>query len=214
MNASNNPILKVYRNHNFRLLWAGQGASLLGDQFELIAAPWLVLKLTHDPLALGFVLALSSIPRALFMLVGGAITDRFSARSVMLISDILRLGLTAVMAVLIFSVGLQTWMLYAFALLFGLVSGFFNPAANSIVPHLIGKEDLRSGNSLIQGTAQLTSFAGPVLAGGLIALFSSSSSVGTAGIALAFGLDAAAGVGCAAAGLDLDSFANKAHRKP
>src|SRR5664280_1586603 len=91
MNVSKNPIRKVFQNRNFRFLWAGQGASLLGDQFELIAAPWLVLKLTHDPLALGFVLALSSVPRALFMLVGGAITDRFSARNVMLISDSLRL---------------------------------------------------------------------------------------------------------------------------
>jgi MFS family permease len=190
MNASINLIQKVLQNRNFRLLWAGQGASLLGDQFELIAAPWLVLKLTHDPMALGFVLALSSIPRALFMLVGGAITDRFSARTVMLISDALRLGLTAAMAVLIYTGAVQTWILYVFALLFGLVSGFFNPASNSIVPHILGKEDLRIGNSLILGTAQLTGFAGPVLAGGMIALFSTTSSGGIAGIALAFGLDA------------------------
>ena len=190
MNVSKNPIRKVFQNRNFRFLWAGQGASLLGDQFELIAAPWLVLKLTHDPLALGFVLALSSVPRALFMLVGGAITDRFSARNVMLISDSLRLILTAVMAVLIFTGGMQSWVLYVFALLFGLVSGFFNPASSSIVPHIVGKEDLRSGNALIQGTAQLTGFVGPVLAGALIALFAGPSSVGTEGIALAFSLDA------------------------
>jgi MFS family permease len=166
MNAPKNPIQKVFHNRNFRLLWAGQGASLLGDQFELVAAPWLVLKLTHDPLALGFVLALSSVPRALFMLVGGAITDRFSARNVMLISDILRLVLTAAMAVLIFTGRMQTWTLYVFALFFGLISGFFNPASSSIVPHIVGKEDLRSANALIQGAAQFTSFAGPVLAGG------------------------------------------------
>ncbi|MDR3574117.1 MAG: MFS transporter [Anaerolineaceae bacterium] len=190
MSTSKNPIQKVIQNRNFRLLWAGQGASLLGDQFEMIAAPWLVLKLTHDPLALGFVLALSSIPRAVFMLVGGAVTDRFSERTIMLISDILRLALTTVMTVLIFTNGLQTWMLYAFALHFGLVGGFFNPASSSIVPHIIGKEDLHSANSLIQGTAQMTNFAGPVLAGGMIAVFSSASSVGMEGIAMAFGLDA------------------------
>jgi len=171
MATSNSPIQKILHNRNFRLLWIGQGASLLGDQFELIAAPWLVLKLTHDPLALGFVLALSSIPRALFMLVGGAITDRFSARNVMLISDILRLGLTAIMAFLIFTGTIQTWVLYVFAFLFGLVSGFFNPASSSIVPYIIGKKHLSTGNSLIQGTAQMTSFTGPVLVGGLIALF-------------------------------------------
>jgi hypothetical protein len=190
VNIAKNPVQKVWLNRNFRLLWAGQGASLLGDQFELIAAPWLVLKLTHDPLALGFMLALSSVPRALFMLIGGAITDRFSARNVMLLSDVFRLALTVFMTILIFTGDVQTWILYVFAILYGLVSGFFNPASSSIVPRLVEKEDLSSGNALIQGTAQLTSFAGPVLAGGLIALFSGPSSVGTEGIALEFGLDA------------------------
>lgn len=50
----------------------------------------------------------------------------------------------------------------------------------------------------MQGTAQLTNFVGPILAGGLIALFSSTSagttSVGMTGIALAFGLDALDGL--------------------
>ena len=149
---------------------------MLGDQFEMIAAPWLVLNLTHDPLALGTVLALSSIPRAAFMLLGGAISDRFSARTIMLISDTIRLALTAAMALLVYTGKMQVWQLYAFALLFGLVSGFFNPAANSMVPHIVEKDDLQAGNALIQGTAQLTSFVGPMLAGGLIALFASGQS--------------------------------------
>jgi MFS family permease len=194
MNAKGNSIQKVIRNRNFSLLWAGQGVSLLGDQFEMIAAPWLVLNLTNDPLALGTVLALSSIPRAAFMLLGGAISDRFSSRMVMLVSDVIRLALTVVMALLVFTGGIQIWQLYAFALLFGLVGGFFNPAANSMVPHIVENDDLQAGNALIQGTAQLTSFVGPVLAGGLIALFangqSGPSSAGMAGIAAAFALDA------------------------
>jgi MFS family permease len=194
MSTQANPMQNVLRNRSFRLVWAGQGTSLLGDQFEMIAAPWLVLKLTNDPLALGVVLALSSIPRAIFMLLGGAISDRFSARTIMLASDAIRLVLTALMAGLIFSGGVQIWMLYVFALIFGLVGGFFSPAASAIVPHLVEKEDLQACNALVQGTAQLTNFVGPVLAGGLIALFSSTSAgattVGMTGIALAFGLDA------------------------
>ena len=65
-------IPEIFQNRNFRLLWAGEGVSLIGDQFYLIALPWLVLKLTGDPLAMGTVLALAAVPRALFMLVGGA----------------------------------------------------------------------------------------------------------------------------------------------
>ena len=56
---------------NFRLLWIGEGISLLGDQFYMIALPWLVLSLMGNALAVGTVFAAAGIPRALFMLVGG-----------------------------------------------------------------------------------------------------------------------------------------------
>jgi len=73
MTATSNPkpLQKAFRNPNFRMLWADQMTSILGDQFSMIALPWQVLQLTSDPLALGTVLALSNIPRALFMLEGG-----------------------------------------------------------------------------------------------------------------------------------------------
>ncbi|MCB0207127.1 MAG: MFS transporter, partial [Anaerolineae bacterium] len=119
---------------DFRLLFAGSTMSSLGDQFALVATPWLVLQLTGDPLALGIVLALEGLPRAIFMLLGGAVTDRFSPRLVMLVSDLIRLLLTSLMVVAVFTGTVQMWMVYAFALGFGLVAGFAVPAANSIVP--------------------------------------------------------------------------------
>src|SRR5512135_851529 len=95
--AARNPMLRVLGLRDFRLLFGGATTSLLGDQFALVATPWLVLELTGDPLALGIVLALEGVPRAVFMLVGGAITDRFSPRLIMLISDVIRLVLTGLM---------------------------------------------------------------------------------------------------------------------
>ncbi|MEZ4769675.1 MAG: hypothetical protein R2844_14750 [Caldilineales bacterium] len=74
----NNPMGRVMSLPDFRLLFAGSTTSSLGDQFALVATPWLVLQLTGDPLALGIVLALEGLPRAIFMLLGGAVTDRFS----------------------------------------------------------------------------------------------------------------------------------------
>jgi hypothetical protein len=53
------PARNVLRLRNFRLLWLGQGTSMLGDQFYLIALPWLVLRVSADPLVLGMVLALA-----------------------------------------------------------------------------------------------------------------------------------------------------------
>jgi MFS family permease len=192
MNTGNG-MKSVIKNRNFKLLWLGQGASLLGDQFSLIAAPWLVLKLSNDPLALGAVLALTGIPRAVFMLAGGAITDRYSPRAIMLISDILRLALTALMAVLIFSGNINLGMVYVFALLFGAVAGFFTPASSAVVPQIVPQRDLPAGNSLTMGMLQLTQFIGPAIAGGIIAFFAHSAS-GTApdlfGIGLAFSFDA------------------------
>jgi MFS family permease len=57
---------------NFKWLLRGGVISMLGDQLTMVALPWLVLKLTGDTLALGLVIALMSIPRAAFILIGGA----------------------------------------------------------------------------------------------------------------------------------------------
>lgn len=150
-----NPMLRVMSLRDFRLLFAGSITSLLGDQFALIATPWLVLQLTGDPLALGIVLALEGIPRAAFMLLGGAITDHFSPRLIILISDVIRFVLTGILALIVFTGTIQIWMVYAFSLGFGLVAGFAIPAENSIVPMLVKEQDLQAGNSIIMGITQL-----------------------------------------------------------
>jgi MFS family permease len=178
---------------NFRLLWIGEGISLLGDQFYMIALPWLVLELTGSALALGTVIALAGIPRALFMLVGGAFADRFSARSVMMASNLARLVLVAALSALVLTNTIRIEMLYAFALAFGLADAFYFPAQSAIVPQLLPAEQLQAGNTFVQGTAQLSVFLGPVLAGGLIALLGQNATAngapGTEGIGIAFGID-------------------------
>src|SRR5215471_11995738 len=104
---------------NFRLLWIGEGISLLGDMFYLIALPWLVLQLTGSALALGTILALASIPRAVFMLIGGAFVDRYSPRTVMIWSNAARFVLVALLSVLVLTNTTQMWILYVLALAFG-----------------------------------------------------------------------------------------------
>jgi MFS family permease len=183
--SSQSPIARVLALRDFRLLVAGTGASLLGDQFYLIATPWLVLQLTNDPLALGVIIGLGGIPRAVLMLLGGAVTDRFSPRRILIAADILRLILTALMAAAVFTGSVQVWMLYAVSLGFGIVAGFAIPAGNSIVPTLVAEQDLQAGNSIILGSTQLAGFIGPTLAGFLIGGLSDS----LAGIGLALAVD-------------------------
>lgn len=190
-----NPLRRVLRRRDFRLLWIGQATSLLGDHFHFIAISWLVLQLTGDPLALGTVLALGGVPRAVFTLVGGAITDRFSPRTVMLLSDSVRLALTVVMTALVLTNAMQVWMFYGFALIFGVVSGFFMPASMAILPTVTPAEELQGGNALVQGTSQLVSFVGPMMAGAAIAWFAHAGADGARsdqfGVGVALALDAA-----------------------
>ena len=122
--ADSSAMRALFTSRNFILLWIGEAISLLGDQFYMIALPWLTLQLTGDPFAIGLVLAVAGIPRALFMLIGGSITDRFSPRMVMFASNILRMLLVHVLALVVFTGMIQVWMLYIFALLFGLMMPF------------------------------------------------------------------------------------------
>ncbi|MCB1516000.1 MAG: MFS transporter [Hyphomicrobiaceae bacterium] len=179
-------ISKIFGLDDFRRLFAGTTTSQLGDQFALIATPWLVLQLTGDPLAVGLVLALEGAPRALFMLVGGAVTDRFSPRMTMLISDLLRCGLALLLAVAILTGQIEMWVVYFFSLGIGLVAGFAVPAGNAIVPMIIDDADLQAGNAAVMGGGQIMGFVGPVVAGLLIGSFSNS----LAGVGIAFLVDA------------------------
>jgi MFS family permease len=188
-------LLSALSSREYRLLWIGQTISFLGDQFHLVALPWLVLTLTDDPLQLGLVLACSGIPRAAFMLLGGAWADRHSPRLIMLASDAIRFLVAGTLSVAILTNTLQLWMVYALAIVFGTVSGFFHPAANAAIPRLLEDEKLESGNSLFQIADQAAAFLGPAAAGVLIAWFGRSVISGEevaslTGIGIAFGLDA------------------------
>jgi hypothetical protein len=52
--ATNTSPANILKIRNFRLLWIGEGISLLGDQFYMIALPWLVLSLTGNALVLEY----------------------------------------------------------------------------------------------------------------------------------------------------------------
>src|SRR5215207_4187547 len=139
---------------DFRLLWAGETISALGDQFALIALPWLALVLTGSGLALGSVLALMAVPRALLMLIGGVSVDRLSPRRVMIASNAVRLVAVGLLAVVVLGGVVELWMLYAFALVFGMADAFFFPAQQSMVPQLVEQDQLQRANGIVQGTAQ------------------------------------------------------------
>src|SRR6266511_4355825 len=187
-----NPFLEIFRNRNFRLLWIGEAISVLGDHFYIVALPWLVLQVTGDALAMGAVLALAAVPRALLMLIGGALSDRFPPRNIMCASNLAHLILVSLLAGLVFTNRVEMWMIYVLAILFGIADAFLYPVHSAMIPQLVKKDLLQTANSFMQGMYMLTMLAGPVLAGLLIAALGDGRSQGAniQGIAAALGLDA------------------------
>lgn len=171
------------RDRNFLWLLTGGITSMLGDQFTLIALPWLVLQMTHDTLTLGIVLALLGIPRALFMLIGGAVVDRYDPKSVMMITKYINTVLLAVLVVLLLTSSLSLWMIYLIALLLGLSTAFSIPAGTSMLPRVVAADHLQAANGMMLGLRQITFFLGPLMAGGLIALLGDHATASRAGLA-------------------------------
>ncbi len=154
---------------DFRLLWLGQSISILGDQFYLVALPWLVLHLTGSGLMLGTILLTATLTRVAFQLVGGAISDMFSQRKMMIASSLLRAIVCAVLTALVFSHRIQLWHLFIIVAVFGMADAFFSPALKAFIPAIIDKENLVAGNSLLNVSSLLAMFLGPSLAGITIA---------------------------------------------
>jgi MFS family permease len=156
--------------------------SLLGDFFSYVAIAWLVLQLTGSSLELGSVLVVQAIPRGVLMLVGGALSDRFSPRVAMLASMGLRVALVAPLAVVVLTGHVQMWEVYGISFVFGVVDAFFMPARSSILPRLVTDQQLEAGNAVLNVSGQVSIVVGPALAGLVVA---------AAGTGWAFAADAA-----------------------
>ena len=169
------------RDARYRLWLIGGTISLLGDQFYLVALPWLVLQQTGSALAMGTVMMAGAIPRALLMLMGGAVSDRISARKILMATAMARTLCVAVIGVLVWLGFLRMWELYSLAVTFGVADAFAGPSQTAYLPSLLKREQLVAASSVSQSTAQLTTIVGPVPAGFVIK---------TLGVAWAFFVDA------------------------
>jgi hypothetical protein len=172
----------VFSSGSFRKLWVATALSLFGDFFSYIALAWLVLQLTGSSLALGTVLVVQAVPRALLMVVGGALADRLSARLTMLGSMGLRAVFVAPLAVLVITGRVQMWEVYGISVVLGIVGAFFMPARTSILPKVVTDHELEPGNAVLNVTGQASIIVGPVLGGLIVSAF---------GVGWAFAGDAA-----------------------
>lgn len=160
---------RVFSVAAFRRWWIAQGISVIADQMMFIGLPWLTLKLTDDGTMTGLVLATAGIPRVVFMILGGVVTDRYSPLTVVALSNFVRSATVLFFPIAILGGFLELWMIFAVALVFGTSDAFFYPAQIAIMPRLVDKDLLAPANALSQGTNQISNFAGPATAGLVIA---------------------------------------------
>src|SRR6266545_6478862 len=172
----------IFSSTSFRKLWLATILSGFGDFFSYVAMAWLVLQLTGSGVALGSVLLVQALPRAVLMIVGGASADRLSPRLTMLGSMGVRAAFVTPLAILVITQRVQMWEVYGTAFVLGVVGAFFLPALTSTLPKIVADRELEPGNAVINVTMQGTVVLGPVI-GGLI--------VTALGVGWAFAADAA-----------------------
>ena len=155
----------------FRLLFAGQVLSIVGDRVMLVALPFAVLAAGGSVSTVGLVVGAQLVPFLVFALVGGVISDRADRRRVLIASDLVRMFVQAIGGALLVSGEATPLMLGILAAIFGSADAFFQPAMTGLMPHTVSHPgQLQPANALRGLTYSVSSIAGPALGGLLIAL--------------------------------------------
>jgi DHA3 family tetracycline resistance protein-like MFS transporter len=171
-------IIQLAKHREPRLLVTGQTISQFGDGVALVALTLLVLDTTHSASKLAWFVAARMTPLVIFLLVGGAIVDRFSRRILLLISDCVRAILTAILVVLIATGHLKFGELLIFAVLFGTFDAVFMPCITALTPEIVPEELLPAMNAVRPLSNNLMgNMIGPAV-GGVIYAASTSWAIG------------------------------------
>ena len=158
------------RGREFRLLFAGQTVSSLGDRLVMVAMPFAVLSIPGAGLTdVGLVLGASALTLALFVLVGGVWADRLPRQLTMLASDVVRALAQTASAALLISDHARVWHLVVLQMIYGAAEAFFRPAALGLVPQVVERDEIQSANALMSLSMNIGMVVGPAAAGVLVA---------------------------------------------
>lgn len=163
-------VFPALENKSFRLFFAGQLISTIGNWLQMVAQGWLVFQLTHSALALGLIAALSALPVMLFALFGGVIVDRFPKRKILILTQASSMLLAFILGILAVSHLIQVWQIAILVFLLGTVNAVDNPARHAFLIEMVNrKQDLSSAIALNAGIFNGARAIGPAIAGFLIA---------------------------------------------
>ncbi len=163
---------------DFRLLFLGRTASLLGSAFAPVALAFAVIDdLDGTASQLGLVLAAIWVPQVVFILVGGVWADRLPRNVVMLSTDVLMAAAQGAVALLLLTDTAELWHLIALQVLRGAANAFFFPASTGLVPSVVAPERLQQANALLRLSQSATAIVGAALGGLAVAAIGSGSAL-------------------------------------
>ena len=152
---------------NYRLWFAGQLISLVGTWAQSAAQGYLIYELTKSPAYLGYVSFANGLPTWIFTLYAGAIADRVSRRTLMVITQSGMMILALILAILTFTNTVQWWHILILSFLLGVCNAFDAPARQAFVLEMVEREDLTNAIALNSTMFNLAMVMGPAF-GGLI----------------------------------------------
>jgi MFS family permease len=170
------------KHRNYRLYFSGQVVSVTGTWVQNVAQAWLVIELTHSPVAVGFLAVCQFGPFALFGLLGGALVDRLDYRRTLLATQSAMMATAAALGTLALLHVAQVWMVDVIAACYGLVQVVDMPARQSFTIQMVGRRELPNAVALNSSLFNASRVVGPGLGGILIA---------TAGVGVCFLVNAA-----------------------
>jgi MFS family permease len=150
-------------NKNFRQLWLGQVVSQMGDWFNTIALYTIILNLTGSGRDIGLLLVARFLPSFLFGPLSGVVADRFSRRTIMIVSDVLRA--VVVLGFLFIRRADQLWMVYVLTVLQLGLSTFFEPAKTAAIPSIVSDRELVAANAISSVTWSIMLTLGAAIGG-------------------------------------------------
>lgn len=151
----------------YRWYFGASWVSQAGDGMETVIRNLLVLQLAGDQAAfwLGMMVFAHWVPYTVFSLYGGALADRYDVRKVQLVAQLLLFTAGLGVALITIAGLVSVWWIFAFLLLHGFAGAIGNPAQQTLVHSIVGRERLLSAVSLSSTSRQLSQVVGPAIAG-------------------------------------------------
>jgi MFS family permease len=154
----------------FRRLFVGQTVSAFGSEVAAVAAPIQLFDLTHSTLQVGLLSLCELFPLLTLTIVGGAIADAVDRRKLLLVTEVLLAIVALAFAVNASLAHPRVWALYVLVTLAMSIFSLGVAGLNTVIPRLVGPDELAAANAIENVYGSSTNVAGPALGGALIAL--------------------------------------------